>query len=383
MNLNVKPAILSFIDWYKPAYKAGGPVRSMVNLAELLQDDVALYVVCGDREIDGHKLNVELNSWIHQDTNEQVSYCKKPTLALIKEWVKQHPNGVFHINGIYSARFSILPLFLLKTFFPNKRIVVSPRGMLNEGALQIKPFKKNAFIAFARGLGLFNNVIWHTTSEEEEQRIRKFFPTVKQMKVLSNIPIAPVKPAMQCEKNAGSLQMFAVTRIVPIKKLETILNALKQYPVPGNITFDVFGPIEDQRYAEILTQLATEIPNLTFHFKGAVEPNKLSELSTHYHLFCLPSSNENFGHSIYEAFANACPVLISDQTPWKNLQNEKAGFELALNNLKGFSDRMTMFSAMTTDELEQWRQGAFVFAQKHYNKEKWIASYLTLFVPNE
>ena len=37
--------ILVFIDWYKPAYKAGGPISSVYNLTELLGDEIQFYIV--------------------------------------------------------------------------------------------------------------------------------------------------------------------------------------------------------------------------------------------------------------------------------------------------------------------------------------------------
>ena len=35
-----KPRVLVFIDWYAPGYKAGGPVRSLVNLVDHLRDRI-------------------------------------------------------------------------------------------------------------------------------------------------------------------------------------------------------------------------------------------------------------------------------------------------------------------------------------------------------
>ncbi len=45
-----KPQVLVFIDWYKPYFKAGGPVRSMVNLVDHLADRIDFHIVTGDRD---------------------------------------------------------------------------------------------------------------------------------------------------------------------------------------------------------------------------------------------------------------------------------------------------------------------------------------------
>ena len=45
--------ILAVVEWYPPAYKAGGPIRSVHNLMQMLraQTDHHLEVVCGDRDL--------------------------------------------------------------------------------------------------------------------------------------------------------------------------------------------------------------------------------------------------------------------------------------------------------------------------------------------
>lgn len=41
----MKPTILIFIDWYKPGYKAGGPIRSVSNMVDALKDDFQFYII--------------------------------------------------------------------------------------------------------------------------------------------------------------------------------------------------------------------------------------------------------------------------------------------------------------------------------------------------
>ena len=377
------PQILSFIDWYEPAFKAGGPVRSMVNLVNLLKGNAALFVMCGNKEIDGTLLNIEYNQWTKGNQGEQVFYTSTPSLKQLKSWKKENPNGVFHINGIYSLKFSILPLLFAKYFFPKTKVIVSPRGMLNKGALEIKSSKKQVFLTLAKLLGLFKKVTWHATSDEEKSRIKNVFPSVNPIQVLSNVPVAPSKTESRPPKIKGQLKMYTATRVVPIKKLETILKALTQFPVQAPIVFDVYGPIEDKHYADSLQELAKNITDFELNFKGSIEPHKLQQSTANYHLFCLPSANENFGHSIYEAFAAACPVLISDQTPWKNLYPQKVGFDLPLAELQPFSNAISMFTNMTQQEWEEWSNASLQFAKQHYLKEEWLHSYLTLFANNE
>ena len=45
----------------------------------------------------------------------------------------------------------------------------------------------------------------------------------------------------------------------------------------------------------------------------------------------LPTFAENYGHSIVEALSVGTPMLISDNSPWKNLQEKGFGWEISLN----------------------------------------------------
>lgn len=383
MESNNPLPVLTFIDWYSPAYKGGGPIRSVLNLAALLREDVRFHVVCGNKEIDGTPLDVPLQVWTDGTYNEKTYYCKRPTLRILQILHRNERFACIHLNGIYSFSFSILPLFLHLLFFKNVRIIVSPRGMLNPGALQIKSTKKHFFIKMARFCRLYSKVEWHATSEEEASHIQHFFKPKKKIHILSNIPVPPRDLAPLITKDKGELRMYSSTRIVPIKQLEIVLKALSNIDCRSfKISFHLYGPIEDEAYAQLLSSMANQIEGLDFAIKGPYSPTALSEATQNYHLFCLPSANENFGHAIYEAFSNACPVLISDQTPWHQLAESKAGFDLPSEDIEGFANQIKTYIEMDLHAWQKWQQGALSFAKSHYKREEWVKGYLTLFATN-
>jgi hypothetical protein len=45
---------------------------------------------------------------------------------------------------------------------------------------------------------------------------------------------------------------------------------------------------------------------------------------------------ENYGHVIGKALVAGCPVLISDQTPWRNLEAEGVGWDIPLGETERF-----------------------------------------------
>ena len=59
-----RPVVLVAIDWYLPAYRAGGPIRSVANLVAALGDDLDFRIVCGDRDLGAADLlPVEMDQW--------------------------------------------------------------------------------------------------------------------------------------------------------------------------------------------------------------------------------------------------------------------------------------------------------------------------------
>ena len=75
-------------------------------------------------------------------------------------------------------------------------------------------------------------------------------------------------------------------------------------------------------------------------------------------LFFLPTLGENFGHVILEAFCAGCPVLISDQTPWRDLQGKGIGWDLPLDRPDLFQDVLQNCVDMNSLEYVKWSDRA-------------------------
>ena len=72
--------------------------------------------------------------------------------------------------------------------------------------------------------------------------------------------------------------------------------------------------------------------NSNIIFLGPLKPKEVCDVILDSHLLFSPTTGENFGHAIFEAFALGRPVLISDQTPWINLIDIGVGYDLPLDN---------------------------------------------------
>ena len=166
--------LLVFVDWYLPGFKAGGPISSVAGLAQSLQDDLSIYIVTADRDLGDENTyeSIECNKWASHEKH-QVMYLSPESqkLTTYKRIINEVSPNFLLINGIYSLRFSILPLKGAKKLLNANQIFIAPRGMLNAGALEIKPVKKKAFLRAGKLLGLYNKVNWIATSDVEQSNI--------------------------------------------------------------------------------------------------------------------------------------------------------------------------------------------------------------------
>ena len=94
-----KSKLLIIAQWYTPGFKAGGPIRSIQNLVDLLKEDFDIYVFTSDRDHrDANPFeNIELNHWI-KPNGHSVFYADKShlTLSFLKNMLRHvNPDAVF------------------------------------------------------------------------------------------------------------------------------------------------------------------------------------------------------------------------------------------------------------------------------------------------
>ena len=77
-----KKRIAVFIDWFRPGFKAGGPITSCANMVDLLENDFHFYIFTSDRDYmeDKPYKGVTANQWTKYSDNCDVLYISKEYL---------------------------------------------------------------------------------------------------------------------------------------------------------------------------------------------------------------------------------------------------------------------------------------------------------------
>jgi glycosyltransferase involved in cell wall biosynthesis len=323
--------ILAVVEWYPPAYKAGGPVRSVHNLMQLLKAQTPhhLEVVCGDRDLGSTEPLSGISSDIPTD-QDGIAVTYRSTVsyawwkAKLRGTAETPPPDVIYLNSLFSVPYALHPLRAAKSL--GIRVVLAPRGMLGAGALAIKPAKKKLFLTLARLLGLFRGVRWHASTALESIEIQRQFPRA-ECRVAINVPLFQAES--QTPIFGGGCSFLVLGRINQKKNIHFALEALQKVDFGGKeLTVELMGPAEDKPYLERLLSMAR--PGLKVVHAGAVPPESLGEVWARCHALLMPTRHENFGHAVVEAWAHGRPVLLSDQTPWRGLAELDLGWDLPL-----------------------------------------------------
>lgn len=363
--------ILIPLGYYLPGYKAGGPIRSIANLVELLGDEYAFFILTPDRDF-GDKVPYEgltPNAW-QTVGKARVKYLSPDQLTL-QAWAKQLGEleyDLVYLNGFFALQTRHTLLLRRLGRLPPCPMVIAPRGEFSPGALRFKWLKKRIYISLALRLGLYDGLIWHATTQVESADIQKtlgrFISNLQARIIIApNLATRSSSQPTQMVKQSNAVRIVFLSRISRKKNLNFALSILKG--LRGSVTFDIYGPLEDRVYWQECQTIVHELPsNIQVTYRGVRSPEQVPQVLAGYHLFFLPTHGENFGHAVIEALSVGLPVLISDQTPWRNLADRNIGWDLPLSDPERFKQVLQHVVAMDHAEFSAWSSSARRYAEE-------------------
>ena len=98
------------------------------------------------------------------------------------------------------------------------------------------------------------------------------------------------------------------------------------------------------------------------------------------HFLLSSTTQENFGHSIVEAWAHGCPVLISDRTPWLGLQEKGIGWDWPLDE-EAWKSGLSAAFGMEEGNWKVMSEKARDFFKSHVRNDAAEKANLELFRP--
>lgn len=344
MENTQKLIVLIFIGNYLPGFKAGGILRSVENTINHFHEEFDFRIVTRDRDLGDKEPYdcIKTNQW-QQVGNASVYYLhsSSETFAHIRHVLMNTHYDALYLNSFFDP-LTIKVLIISKLQKANSGpIILTPRGEFAWASLSQKYAKKYIFIKLAKFVGLYNDVIWHASSEFEAKDIMDVMKVdAKRVRIAFDLPTKQHKGSTfnqntRRHSESEQLRVVFLSRISPEKNLDYALKILGQ--VTAKIKFDVFGTIENKAYWDKCQQLISTLPdNISVEYCGSVKHCDVIETLSKYDLFLFPSGGEAYGHVIAESLISGTQVLVSTNTPWKNLAEKKLGWDIDLNDNKSF-----------------------------------------------
>jgi glycosyltransferase involved in cell wall biosynthesis len=375
--MNNKPNVLIFTEWFTPGFKAGGPIQSIANMVAQLTDYYNFYIITDAFDLGEEKpyTGVDFNVW-NQIENVNVRYVhpKGKYKSEIIEILKERTYSKFYFNSVFSFRYTLWPLFQIRRLGESRKCVLAPRGMLGAGALSLKPLKKKLFIRAAKITGLFKDIIWHASTQNEANEIKAAFGN--HIRVMEARNFTGISQSIENTAPSEPIRLVFVSRISRKKNLQYAIEILKQTNLAA--VLDIYGPIED---AEYLNQCLNSAKNTKVgaRYVGVLNRNTLFKELCSSHYFILPTLHENFGHGILEAMSAGAVPIISANTPWTNIEYINAGIIVPLDDIKKAAEKVKYTLQRPFNEWRELSENAQKFAREVAADKDTIQKHITLF----
>ena len=380
--------LLIFTDYYLPGFRAGGPIKSLQSLLSTFGDEFELVIVTRNHDLEDTTpyFDPRCNVQSRRIGKGRVIYLSRGalwSLTQLRILTRLRHDGVY-LNSFFSFSFSILPC-LFQHFLTKRRrtpIVLAPRGEFSIGALGLKGLKKRLYLALSSVLQIYRRVIWQASTALEKEDILRVLARwslhTQSDHVLQAPPLIVARDLTDAGGGTFGLEhttssrpsraacVVFLSRISRKKNLDGALRILSKVSVP--VEFDIYGPLEDLNYWGECQQLIASLPrHVTARYKEAVPARNVQDTLAKYDVLLLPTLGENYGHVILESLLAGCPVLLSTETPWRELEKANVGWDIPLRDTQSFVEKIELLAGMTQEARLSMRSAARAFAERHTN----------------
>ncbi len=372
-----KLLIMASLFW--PQKNSGGPPISIMNLVKSIEGRFDTYIISKNHELGDDRPLPGIQPGWNTFSFGKVYYVPhgQHNFKNITKLIEQVQPDVIYQNSFFSHD-DLLPVLMYKRRNPGVKVIVAPRGEFYPERLQKGHQKKSVYIHLFRLSGLLKDVYFQGTGHDECAQCKKLLHIPKDHLLnIQNLAVINATDRIAQQKQPGQLQLVYIARIHPTKNTLQAIQWLGN--VHGSVSFDIYGPIEGDEYWAQCTDAIAALPeNIRVTYKGMVDHNQVPDVISAYHGYYMPTTGENFGHSIVESLLVGRPVIISDQTPWTDA-HEIGGYIYPLNQPEAFQKAIDRLCAMGQAEFDALCAGARTYIEKKLNTEETVAQYIAAF----
>ena len=375
---------------FYPATFYGGPIAATWDLSnKLAENGYEIYVSTtnanGNKQLDEHK-----NQFVQKSENVWVKYYHEQLINKfsfsfifgiwkdIKKADVVYIQYLFHYTVLFSLFFAV---------FQKKKIVICPRGSFSRYTFSNKfsTFKKIWFFLFIKPFQ--NKVKWQASSYLERNDIKRFLPNADIKEVNDGVDFSSFQDADMISKTNLVLKytnqnfqeidsvFFSMGRLHKIKRFDVLIDAFSIFVKECPNTKLLIAGEDDGVKLQLEEQIRNAGLNDAIFLIGRVNHQQKKELLTNATVFTLASEFESFGIVVAEALSCGCPVVVSNKTPWKDIEKNNCGI-LAENEKVSFYNALRMIK-----KKNYQREDCKRYIKSHFDWETisndFIGSFLT------
>lgn len=235
--------------------------------------------------------------------------------SAMKRYILASNSDILHTHGLW-----MFPNFYRSS---NATFVISPHGMLAEGALKFSSKKKKIFDLMFQRSAFADAKLLFATAESELEDIRNYGLKTP----IAIIPNGVNIPNIKKKNNHKKIKtVISLGRIHPKKGLDTLIKAWSRVElIFNNWQLKIVGPDEVGHKKEL--EILTKKLNLQrVVFEPPVYGSDKDILLSKCNLFVLSSKSENFALTVAESLAVEVPVIATKNTPWSGLDKHRCGW---------------------------------------------------------
>ena len=348
---------------FHPATYYGGPISATWGLSKMINsNDIAIYV--STTNANGYnRLSTITNEFIQKDKNFFVKYYHEQIINhfsvsfLFGIWGDIKKSDIVYVQ--YLFHYTVL-FALFASVIQRKKVVLSPRGSLSTFTLSYKrSFLKSLWIKlFIKPFYKFFN--WHASSYLEAEDIKKMLPNAKLEIINDGVDFLSFQKFKKYDKetliyNYTNIKFkdisnvfFSLGRLHTIKGFNILIDAFSIFIEKSTASKLIIAGGDDGEEDKLRKQIIDLNLQDSVFLIGEIGFEDKKILLNNCDYFTLASNFESFGIVIAEALSCGKPVVISNKTPWKNLEINKCGI-LVDNEKNKFADALSDILSFSYD----------------------------------
>ena len=372
---------------FSPAHIYGGPIFATCDLSKQLSNNGFHVYVSTTNANGANRLNVDTNVFIENSKNVFVKYYNEQLInkfsyrfifgisSDIKKSDFVYIQYLFHYTVLFSLLFAIIH---------DKKIIICPRGSfslftLNNSLVFLKSIWLKLFVK-----PFLNKIQWHASSYIEREDILTYFSDANVIvihdgidcKLFKNEEKINVKILLENLTNNSfdhvSHLFFSMGRLHKIKRFDVLIDAFHLFVKKYQRAKLVIAGADDGVERDLIKQINYLNLSDSVFLLGPIDFKKKKQLYHHCDVFCLASEFESFGIVVAESFSCGTPVVVSNKTPWKEIEKNNCG--IFTNN-----DKYSFYEAFIKIIRNQYNKDAiYDYVESRYSIEKSCKDFVEL-----